>query len=112
MPGATRQAPIEVTVDVRGQEIVAGTPAYDLNPNPDSPDRLSTAIDLDDTHASIETALAVAGYFRLRVSEAKSIVSEVEQATSSWRRDAAGLGLARVRSTGWQPPSIQISAAW
>jgi len=71
------------------------SPAYDLNPNPDSPDRLSTAIDLDDTHASIETALAVAGYFRLRVSEARSIVSELEQATSSWRRDAAGLGLAR-----------------
>ena len=37
------------------------SPAYDLNPNPDSPDRLSTAIDLDDTHASIETALAVVG---------------------------------------------------
>ena len=58
------------------------SPAYDLNPNPDSPDRLSTAIDLDDTQASIETALAVSGYFRLRLSEAKSIVSEVEQATS------------------------------
>jgi len=71
------------------------SPAYDLNPNPDSPDRLSTAIDLDDTRASIETALAVVGYFRLRLSEARSIVSEVEQATSNWQRDAAGLGLAR-----------------
>ena len=37
------------------------SPAYDLNPNPDAPDQLSTAIDLDDTHASIETALAVSG---------------------------------------------------
>jgi serine/threonine-protein kinase HipA len=71
------------------------SPAYDLNPNPDAPDQLSTAIDLDDTHASIETALAVSGYFRLRLSEAKSIVSEIEQATSSWRRDAALLDLAR-----------------
>jgi hypothetical protein len=26
MPGAARQAPIEVTVEARGQEIVAGTP--------------------------------------------------------------------------------------
>jgi len=36
-----------------------------------------------------------AGYFRLRLGEARSIVSEVERATSNWRRDAADLGLAR-----------------
>lgn len=60
------------------------SPAYDLNPNPDNPARLSTAIDLDDNKASIETALSVGGYFRLPAAAAKAIVGE-----------AARLGLPR-----------------
>jgi serine/threonine-protein kinase HipA len=69
------------------------SPAYDLNPNPDNPSRLSTAIDLDDTTASIDTALTVSGYFRLSPAEARTVVADVEQATSGWRREAAELGL-------------------
>jgi serine/threonine-protein kinase HipA len=69
------------------------SPAYDLNPNPDAPDQLSTAIDLDDTNARVETALSVIGYFRLSVGEAKSVISGVEEATSGWRRQAAELSL-------------------
>ncbi len=71
------------------------SPAYDLNPNPDSPAQLSTAIDLDNTDASIETALSVAGYFRLSQSAANSIISGIEEATRDWQREAAELGLAR-----------------
>jgi serine/threonine-protein kinase HipA len=69
------------------------SPAYDLNPNPDNPGRLSTTIDVDDADASIETALSVAGYFRLSAAEARSIVADVERATADWQRVATDLGL-------------------
>jgi serine/threonine-protein kinase HipA len=71
------------------------SPAYDLNPNPDNPGRLSTAIDIDDNRASIETALSVSDYFRLPAAEARGIVGDVERATAHWRHEAAGLGLPR-----------------
>lgn len=71
------------------------SPAYDLNPNPDNPSRLSTAIDVDDADASIETAISVSGYFRLSAAEARMIAGDVERATSQWRHEAAGLGLPR-----------------
>ena len=71
------------------------SPAYDLNPNPDSTDRLSTAIDLDDTTASIEAALSVSEYFRLSPAQARALVTEVEVATSSWQHEATELGLPR-----------------
>jgi serine/threonine-protein kinase HipA len=69
------------------------SPAYDLNPNPNRPDRLSTAIDLDDTKADIETALSVSGYFRLTLAKALSEVASVRDATSGWRSEAADLNL-------------------
>jgi serine/threonine-protein kinase HipA len=71
------------------------SPAYDLNPSPDNPARLSTAIDLDDTSASIENALSVSRYFRLTTAQARTLVAEVEEATSGWRREAEQLGLPR-----------------
>jgi serine/threonine-protein kinase HipA len=71
------------------------SPAYDLNPNPHRPDRLSTAIGLDDTRADIETALSVSGYFRLAQADARSEITAVSEATSSWRREAADLNLPR-----------------
>jgi serine/threonine-protein kinase HipA len=71
------------------------SPAYDLNPNPHRPDRLSTAIDLDDTKADIETALSVSSYFRLTLAEARSEVMAVSRATSGWQREAADLNLPR-----------------
>jgi serine/threonine-protein kinase HipA len=69
------------------------SPAYDLNPNPDNPARLSTAIDLDDTTASIDLALSVSGYFRLSPAAAREIVGEVDAATSGWRAVAAELDI-------------------
>ena len=57
--------------------------------------RLSTAIDFDDNRASIETAISVSGYFRLPAAEARTIIGDVERATSHWRHEAAGLGLPR-----------------
>ena len=69
------------------------SPAYDLNPNPDNPARLSTAIDFDDTSASIDVALAVGGHFRLSPIAARGLIADIERATSSWRDVARQLGL-------------------
>lgn len=69
------------------------SPAYDLNPNPDNPARLSTAVDLDNTDASIDIALSVGNYFRLSPPRARDLVREVETATAGWRQAAAELGI-------------------
>ena len=72
-------------------------PAYDLNPVPVDikPRVLTTAIDLDDSTASLDLALSVADYFELEEAEARAIAGEVGQAVATWRQEAAGLGLAK-----------------
>ena len=45
--------------------IVESLAAYDVNPNPENPGELTTAISLDDATASIELALSVREFFRL-----------------------------------------------
>ncbi|MCP4688397.1 MAG: HipA domain-containing protein, partial [Desulfobacterales bacterium] len=71
------------------------SPAYDLNPVPADvkPRILSTAIDLDDGAASLDLAMEVAAYFRLDKDSALGIIKEVGTAVSTWRRQAASLGL-------------------
>ena len=70
------------------------SPAFDLNPNPaPGPKDLSTAIDYDDTRASVRTLLNVAGYFRLDASSALAVLAKVAQATANWRRVAESHGL-------------------
>ena len=70
-------------------------PAYDLNPVPADvkPRVLSTAIDLDDGTASLDTALQVAAYFELDHARARAIADEVGQAVSAWRRTARQQGI-------------------
>jgi serine/threonine-protein kinase HipA len=71
-------------------------PAYDLNPVPVDirPRVLATAIDLDDSTASLDIALGVAAYFELEDAEARKIESEVGKAVRGWRKAAARTGLA------------------
>jgi serine/threonine-protein kinase HipA len=71
------------------------SPAFDLNPVPVEvkPRILSTAIDLDDSTASLETAFSVAGHFSLTLKDAKSIAQQVAKVTSRWSKQAAGLGV-------------------
>ena len=71
-------------------------PAYDLNPVPIDikPRVLATAIDLDDSTASLDLALNVATYFELDDRQAREIAREVGQAVSGWREEAVRLGLA------------------
>ena len=70
-------------------------PAYDLNPVPTDikPRVLSTAIDLDDTTASLDLAMSVADYFEIAGAEARTIGAEVGRAVSGWRAEAGALGL-------------------
>ena len=72
-------------------------PAYDLNPVPVEvkPRVLTTNIDLDDGTASIELVLSVAEYFGLSSNRGREVIAEVAKAADTWRREAAGLGIAR-----------------
>jgi serine/threonine-protein kinase HipA len=71
-------------------------PAYDLNPVPVDikPRVLATAIDFDESTASLDIALSVAPYFELEDTEALRIASEVGKAVRGWRQEAARAGLA------------------
>lgn len=73
------------------------SPAYDLNPTPIEikPRILTTAIDLNDTTASLETALSVAKDFRLEKSEANKIIKEVAKAVSKWREIAKNFDITK-----------------
>lgn len=72
-------------------------PAYDLNPVPADlkPRILSTAIDLDDSTASMELAFSVAAYFGLDKESSRTIAAQVGNAVCTWRATAATLGLER-----------------
>jgi serine/threonine-protein kinase HipA len=71
------------------------SPAYDVNPNPERPRELTTAISLDDATASIELALSVREFFRLSSEGARLIVGEIEDATAGWRAVASRYGIAK-----------------
>jgi serine/threonine-protein kinase HipA len=74
------------------------SPAYDLNPVPTDikPRILTTAIDLDNSTASLKLALQVASYFELSEGDAHKIAGQVGQAVAAWRREAKKLGLTTV----------------
>jgi serine/threonine-protein kinase HipA len=82
----------------RGESWVL-SPAFDLNPNPaPGPKELSTAIDYSDTHASIDTLMDVAEYFRLSAGEATSVLAQVSTAVRRWRAAAASHGLSQAET--------------
>lgn len=71
------------------------SPAYDLNPVPADlkPRVLSTAIDLDNSTASLTLAYEVAAYFELKKDEARAIAQQAGKAVRQWRKEAARRGL-------------------
>lgn len=80
------------------------SPAFDLNPNPaPGPKELSTAIDFTDAHASIDTLMGVAGYFRLNAREAAGVLAHVTSAVGRWRATAASHGLSRAEIEAMEP---------
>ena len=74
------------------------SPAYDLNPVPVDvkPRILSTAVNEDDTTASLALAIEVAGYFELHDDEAREIAGFVGRTVATWRAEAAQHGLAKL----------------
>lgn len=70
-------------------------PAYDLNPVPTDikPRVLTTKIDIDNDVASLDLAMSVVKYFELDQNKAHEIAAEVGMAVSTWREEAARLGL-------------------
>jgi serine/threonine-protein kinase HipA len=73
------------------------SPAYDLNPVPVDikPRILTTAINEEDTTASLDLAFQVAPYFDLKDAEARKIAADVARAVANWRREAGRHGLSR-----------------
>jgi serine/threonine-protein kinase HipA len=71
------------------------SPAYDLNPVPTDikPRILTTAINEEDTTASLAIAMDVAAYFELDEAKARDIAAKVARATSKWRDEAARHGI-------------------
>jgi serine/threonine-protein kinase HipA len=73
------------------------SPAYDLNPVPTDikPRILSTAINEEDTTASLPLAMDVASYFELESARALEIAAQVGKVVSNWRAEASRHGLAK-----------------
>ena len=71
------------------------SPAYDLNPVPADikPRVLSTAINLEDSTASLTLALEVAEYFEMPANAARQVAAEVGKEVAKWRRVAGKVGL-------------------
>ena len=79
------------------------SPAFDLNPNPDSgPKHLSTAIN-DDTRADLRELMAVADLFRLTPERAQKILGEVDASVRRWPQVAARNGLSKAAITKMAP---------
>jgi serine/threonine-protein kinase HipA len=68
------------------------SPAYDMNPNPDS---LGLALDIDDNDDALDLDLArsVASYFRVRDTEALQTITRLREVMAGWREIAAQLGI-------------------
>jgi serine/threonine-protein kinase HipA len=80
------------------------SPAFDLNPNPaPGPKELSTAIDFNDTHASIDILMGVADYFRLNTQEAADVLAQVTSTVGHWRAAAASCGLRQAEIEAMAP---------
>ena len=73
------------------------SPAYDLNPVPTDikPRILTTAINEDDSTASLALAMDVARYFELNAAKAREIAGRVGKAVSKWRDEAARHGIGK-----------------
>ena len=73
------------------------SPAYDLNPVPTDikPRILTTAINEDDSTASLALAMDVARYFELDTTWAREIAAQVANPVSKWRKEAARHGISK-----------------
>jgi len=78
------------------------SPAYDLNPSPDSPRILSTRIDYDDASASIELLRSVAEFF-VAINDADRIINECREVVKRWKDYANARGASAAEIMSMQP---------
>lgn len=73
------------------------SPAYDLNPVPVDvkPRILTTAINEDDSTASLDLALSVAPYFEMNDAHARTEAAGVASVVATWRDEAVRHGLTK-----------------
>ena len=80
------------------------SPAFDINPNPaPGPKELSTAVDFNDFHASIDTLMEIAEYFRMDAREAADVLAQVACAVGHWRTTAISHGLPQAEIENMEP---------
>jgi serine/threonine-protein kinase HipA len=70
------------------------SPVYDINPNPDGVG-LTLNISEDDNSLSLELAMMVIPYFRIKEKEATSIVNKILLSVNNWRKIAESLKISR-----------------
>lgn len=69
------------------------SPLYDVNPSNDNKKILSTNITEYDNTQSLELALETCENFRLKLKDAKDIITQMKQQVSNWKTVAKKLGL-------------------
>lgn len=74
------------------------SPAFDINPSIDK-NSLSLNIDLYDNSLDFELAESVGRFFQLESQEMKTIVDEVLDVVSSWKRLASEIGISRAEQS-------------
>jgi serine/threonine-protein kinase HipA len=80
------------------------SPAFDMNPNPaPGPKELSTAVDFNDFHASIDTLMGIAEYCRMDAREAVDVLAQVTSAVGHWRTTAISQGLPQAEIEKMEP---------
>ena len=70
------------------------SPAYDINPV-ETGIGLKLNISENDNSLSLDLAIEVSGYFRIKESQAISLINEIKLRVRDWRKVAAKLGLKR-----------------
>jgi serine/threonine-protein kinase HipA len=69
-------------------------PAFDLNPLPNKSEH-TLALDEGSYTPDLDLVLQTSGYYRIKRRQAESIITEVREAVSPWRRVAAQVGIRR-----------------
>nr|WP_246223660.1 HipA domain-containing protein [Pseudarthrobacter psychrotolerans] len=82
---------------VRGRSGWRFSPAFDVNPNPDTGAERSTAVDGASTRDDAMTALLAAAEYFVQPGQRDAILASVRKALGAWREAAAACRIARAQ---------------
>ena len=73
------------------------SPLFDVNPTPEDirPRYLNTAIDWEDTSASLDVLLSIAPECGIKTSETNDLLEPIARAVSQWRQVAESFGISK-----------------